>query len=116
MATCANVTAERPAPRAANGTHQAATIAEARRLYDGGWNPAEIGRILGVSRNTVVYWVHPRDAARQRLYQKRERRARRIRALIDGGLTYQNVAKVMAVDTGEEWTVAKIRWTLRLDQ
>lgn len=57
--------------------HTTATVAEARRMFDGGWTIYEIARILSGRRakidpTTVGHWVDP-DYSQRRLREQRER-------------------------------------------
>lgn len=119
--------------------YPAPLLAEAQRLSDGGWNPAEITRILRrngspVSEPTVRRWVDPEYAARQREWNRRAQALHRVRenpprfitvlrrqptreyaearakALVQvAGLTPGMAARAMTFDFDEPWTDHRVR-------
>lgn len=49
---------------------------EARRLSEEGVNPGRIGKLLGVSRHSIIRWLSPEEFAQKDRKRQRQRRAR----------------------------------------
>lgn len=100
--------------KTSNGyNHTADTIKKAQTLRKGGWSYRNIADLLGVSHQMANYWCSPRYRQRRMKAQRRRRQVARMGALHRAGLDYENVAKVMTLDTGEPWTVGKVVYWLR---
>lgn len=120
--------------------HKVTTKARVVELYDAGWRPADIQRLLEregrtvPSKNTIWTWTHPRKAARQAqrdLAKTRRWRLRRasfawsgvrgpewktgrMRAMRAAGVSLRDIARVMALDFPDDppLTVDQVRHRL----
>jgi hypothetical protein len=111
--------------------HPHEAVKQARELYEGGWTDGQIVRILGcrgyeVTKSSVRRWTRPKAAeASLRHTRKRARglsgrlgsgrhsveyQETRVRALAAQGVTYLNIARVMAFDYPDStWNDDRVR-------
>lgn len=123
--------------------HTGRTKARVIELHQSGWKPAEIRDVLRregyapiPARNTIWAWTNPEKADagdRRRIRRYREQRVERasfqwpgvrtslwkfgrMKALRGLGVSYADIARVMYLDFGDDFTEAQIRKAFEADR